>query len=89
MDHLPDNVEAFYAVPGLEKFLLSPRGVQRQADGVTKYSICESCDTALRKHLPKYAIANGFAVGALPHELDELPAMRLSSPLRCTVACSC
>lgn len=79
---LPEGLKAFYSVPGLDDLLLSPRGFRETDDG-GRYVICHSCNDILRKHrLPRFAIANGFAVGGLPDNLQDL---RLIEVLLCSL----
>ena len=67
---LPDGLKAFYSVPSFPGLLLSPRGTHTATDGSTKYTMCSSCLKSLRSTaLPKFAVANGFAVGELPQTL--------------------
>lgn len=55
----------------LSSIFLSPRGFNSEANTI---AICNQCSSAMRKKSakdvpPKFAIANGFAVGLLPQHL--------------------
>ena len=77
-EHLPEAVKRFYTVTGFDNLLLSPRGVHTTSEGVAKYSLCQSCFSILTKNsLPKFSIANGFAIGALPDDLQDLRAIEV------------
>ena len=70
---LPDGLKAFYSVPSFPGLLLSPRGTHTATDGSTKYTMCSSCLGSLRATaLPKFAVANGFAVGELPPDIADV-----------------
>ncbi len=58
----------------LHKLLLSPRA---RVEKIGEYLCCSQCERALKndkmdKNPPKYAIANNFAIGALPQQLTGL-----------------
>jgi hypothetical protein len=69
--------EAPLLIPSLENVLVSPRGIEcyLDEDGYpgTWVSVCKECSTCIRRRkLPKFAIANGFFMGALPDYLKGL-----------------
>ena len=54
----------------LQHLLLSPRARKKN----NSYMCCQSCTLVVRKRLnkpPKFAIANGFAIGYIPNEVVE------------------
>jgi len=63
-------------LPQLSGVGLSPRGVRREADGRAFACICQSWYTSVRRTgrkmtPPRFSIANGFYVGALPDHLRD------------------
>ena len=67
---LPEELKEQYAVQGLEGLLLSPRA-RKQLD---EFMCCSQCHRAMQKSRrgkapPKFAIANGFAIGSIPPEV--------------------
>ena len=69
---IPETLSKQYQVQeeSLQHLLLSPRARRKK----NSYMCCQSCATALRKKLdkaPKFAIANGFAIGYIPTEIVE------------------
>jgi len=78
-------------LPQLGGVGLSPRGVRREADGRALACICHACYTSVRRTgrkttPPRFSIANGFYVGALPDHLRdstwlELRLMSMVTPL--------
>ena len=60
-----------YEIEGLEGLLLSKRFGK---DGANAFSVCKKCQKALYSATasapPKYAIANGFAIGTIPETID-------------------
>ena len=71
-DELNDILKKQYQVDGLEGILLSPRA-HRDGDS---FDSCHSCEVSLRPNQarksskpPKYAIANGFAIGYIPRHI--------------------
>lgn len=71
-EELNDILKKQYQVDGLEGILLSPRA-HRDGDS---FDSCHSCEVSLRPNQarksskpPKYAIANGFAIGYIPRHI--------------------
>eukprot|EP00985_Skeletonema_marinoi_P028014 scaffold23803_cov197-Skeletonema_marinoi.AAC.1 len=62
-----------YEISGLEGILLSRRFGK---DNANKFTVCSRCKEALQndcitnKSPPKYAIANGFAIGTIPDMIE-------------------
>jgi len=62
-----------YEIKGLEGILLSRRFGK---DDANQFTVCSSCKKALNsnsatsKNPPKYSIANGFAIGAIPETIE-------------------
>eukprot|EP00985_Skeletonema_marinoi_P017105 scaffold9319_cov192-Skeletonema_marinoi.AAC.1 len=62
-----------YEISGLEGILLSPRFGK---DNAKQFTVCSRCKEALKidcitnKSPPKYAIANGFAIGTIPETIE-------------------
>ena len=73
---LPEELILQYTLPGLEGILLSPRARKQEhfaLDGLEEisYEACSTCARALtpkkiKSSPPKFAIANGFAIGSIP-----------------------
>jgi hypothetical protein len=69
---LHKDLVAQYHVPGFPGMLLSKRA---RKVGCGLYSVCTHCKTGLKacsvasKHPPKFAIANGFAIGSFPSKI--------------------
>jgi hypothetical protein len=61
-----------YHVPGFPGMLLSKRA---RKVGTGRYSVCQHCKSVLKpssvqsKKPPKFAIANGFAIGSFPNKI--------------------
>ena len=79
---LPDLLRKQYMMPNvlLCDMLLSPRASlkiagNRNQEQENQYSCCESCHRSLlgkSKLPPKFSIANGFAIGHLPDEFNDI-----------------
>ncbi|GMF09515.1 unnamed protein product [Phytophthora lilii] len=83
--HIPKQLINQYSAPpilqNLDKVFVSPRGVHYYSDDKdcpdAWLSICSDCDKLdrsqqLPKQLPKFAVANGFFIGALPKSMRAL-----------------
>ena len=67
---LPESLKSQYSLSGCPGMLLSPRA----RDKAGAFSCCSQCRNSMRKELkgkspPKHAIANGFAIGAVPDSI--------------------
>ncbi|KAF1782415.1 hypothetical protein GQ600_7805 [Phytophthora cactorum] len=74
---LREQYRASPLVAGLENVMVSPRGIQCYVDESgfpgAWLSVCRDCSASIRRlKLPKFAIANGFFMGALPDNLKGL-----------------
>ncbi|GMF25955.1 unnamed protein product [Phytophthora lilii] len=78
---IPKRLINQYSAPpilqGLDKVLVSPRGVHYYSDDKdcpdAWLSICLDCDKSVRsQQLLKFAVANGFFIGALPKSMRAL-----------------
>ncbi|GMF39606.1 unnamed protein product [Phytophthora lilii] len=74
--YLVEQNEARPLIPSLKNVLVSPRGIQCYLDEYSYpsawVSVCKECNASIRRRkLPKFAIANGFFVGALPDYLKK------------------
>ena len=81
---LPDTLRKQYLISSnalLNNMLLSPRAsLASSRDKImekeNKYSCCDSCQRSLssknKSTPPKFSIANGFAIGHLPKDFDEI-----------------
>jgi hypothetical protein len=74
---LIDAYSAPVSIPYLRHVLVAPNSFRRymdQGDHPTAwFTICKSCNKEIeRGRMPKFAISNGFIIGALPEELTGL-----------------
>lgn len=83
---LPDAVTSYYTYDGegtnsiLKNCLLSPKGCYVKYSKKAKLIICESCRHCLldRSLVPEQGICNGYEIGMVPRELEELTDIEIA-----------
>ena len=78
---LHKDLVAQYTVPSFPEMMLSPRS---QKVGSGRFAVCTHCKSGMKvsqansKKPPKFAIANGFAIGTFPSRIPYASPSRVS-----------